>query len=444
MPFIPSTIESEKAMFAEMDIANFDDLIKIIPRSLRMQRELGLQPGLSEWELETEARLIADKNSAAGEKACFLGGGVYDHYVPKAVDFLAGRPEFYTAYTPYQAEVSQGTLQVMYEFQSMICSLSGLDVANASMYDGGSALAEACSLAMSATRKNKILISGAVNPRFISVVKTYLQNRDAEIILLRVHKGITDFADTEELIEDAACVVVQSPNYYGLLEDWRLAAGIRPDNCKALLIAVSDPIRMSVLTSPGECGADVFVGEGQMLGNEMSFGGPYLGLLAVTNKYLRKLPGRISGKTLDSDGNDAFVLTLQTREQHIRRENATSNICTNQGLMALRAAIYMSLMGKENLPKIAKLCYQKAHYAATGILKSGKYSLPFGNKFLNEFVLKIENGKSVHDFILRAEKENIFIGELVDDSKDNLLQLAFTEKRTRAQIEHLIKFLDQA
>ncbi|NOZ07313.1 MAG: aminomethyl-transferring glycine dehydrogenase subunit GcvPA [FCB group bacterium] len=441
MPYIPNTGQTEAAMFADMGISGFDELIRNIPPGLRLEGDLGLEAGLSEWELESAAQALGELNRPAGRGLCFLGGGVYDHYIPKAVDFLAGRSEFYTAYTPYQAEVSQGTLQAMYEFQSMICALSGMDVANASMYDGGSALAEACSLALAATRKTRILLSGTVNPRFISVVRTYLQNRQAEIVLLPESNGITDLSRVPELIGDAACLVVQSPNYYGVLEDWRKASSSM-GNSKALFIAVSDPLRLSVLAPPGECGADVYVGEGQMLGNELSFGGPYLGLLAVTDKYLRKLPGRISGKTVDSDGNEAYVLTLQTREQHIRRENATSNICTNQGLMALRAAIYMSLMGKENLPKIARLCFRKAHYAADRILESKKYSLPFGDQFLNEFVLKIESGRPAADLVLAAEKENIFIGAV--QNVPDLLLLAFTEKRTRAEIDRLADFLNRA
>nr|MBC8478884.1 glycine dehydrogenase [FCB group bacterium] len=267
MQYIPVTDDQERKMLAEIGVVSFEDLVKIIPDGLRWSKTMGLEPGLSEMELETETTAIAAKNKAAGNSACFLGGGVYDHYIPKIVDFISGRSEFYTAYTPYQAEVSQGTLQVMYEFQSMICALSAMDVSNASLYDGGSALAEACSMALALTRKKKILISETVNPRFIEVTRTYLQNRDTEIILLPSVKGLTDLKAAEPHLEEAAALVIQSPNYLGILEDWIPAKEILSDNQKCLLVGVSDPISLSIICPPGACGADIFVGEGQVLGN---------------------------------------------------------------------------------------------------------------------------------------------------------------------------------
>jgi len=440
MQYIPVTDDQEKRMLEEIGVQSFEDLVTIIPEGLRWQDKMGLEPGLSEMELESEALNLTDKNQAAGNGACFLGGGVYDHYIPKVVDFLSNRSEFYTAYTPYQAEVSQGTLQVMYEFQSMICALSAMDVANASLYDGGSALAEASSMALALTRKKKILISETVNPRFIEVTRTYLQNRDAEIIILPSTDGLTDLSFASEHLDDAAALVIQSPNFYGILEDWTAARQAVDGGTKCLLIGVSDPISLSIICPPGACGADIFVGEGQVLGNSMSFGGPYLGLLSVKSKYMRKLPGRISGQTVDKDGKTGYVLTLQTREQHIRRENATSNICTNQGLMALRAAIYMSVMGKDVLPKVAELCFKKAQFAAQQILETGKYLLPYGDNFIKEFIIQCKNG-SAKEIIRNARAENLFIGAIPGDSTDSLLQIAVTEKRSLDEINKLTDFL---
>ncbi len=439
MQYIPSTPEQIKEMTNAIGIDCLDDLFSIIPKTLKLKEKLGLNDSISEMELEVESQKISSLNNSASENLCFLGSGSYDHYIPKAVDFLSSRSEFYTAYTPYQAEVSQGTLQVLYEFQTMICELSGLDVANASLYDGASALAEACSIALASNKKKtKLLISSTVNPRYLEVVKTYMQNRDVELIMLPKINGKTDLSKIRNNIDEVAGVVIQSPNFFGIVEDWTAVKSELADS-KALLIAVSDPMSLSILKSPGECGADIFVGDGQTLGNPMSYGGPHLGLMAVTTKLMRKMPGRIIGKTVDVDGNVGFVLTLQTREQHIRREKATSNICTNQGLMALRSAIYMSLLGKEKLPELANLCCQKAQYTATEIDKLSCYSLPYGNQFVKEFVVK--SSKSALDIVRLAENNGIFIGTVENDETDRLIQIAVTEKRTKSDIDELISFL---
>jgi len=439
MHYIPCTDEQEKQLLSVIGIPNFEELINIIPQNLRIKDELSIGFPLSEFENESGAKLLTSKNQSASENLCFLGGGVYDHFVPKAVDAITARSEFYTAYTPYQAEVSQGTLQYLYEFQTMICELSGMDVANASLYDGGSAVAEACSLALSSTRYSKIAISRTVNPKYCKVVETYLQNRDTELIYLDSEAGKTNFSHIENHTDGLAAVVVQSPNYYGLLEDWSIVKE-RLGDSKTLLIAVSDPVSLSIIKPPGDCGADIYAGEGQSLGNYMSYGGPFIGLLAVKSRLVRRMPGRIIGKTVDKEGKEGFVLTLQTREQHIRRENATSNICTNQGLIALRATIYMSLMGKAGLPTLAKMCYEKAQYTANKLSELENIFFPFDMNFIKEFTIKIAG--SAKDVQLRALKELIFINTVDDDKSDTLIQICVTEKRTRKEIDTLIKFLN--
>lgn len=437
MHYIPCTESQEKELLDEIGISSFEELIDIIPSNLRVKDQIGIGLPLSEIEIERNSKALISKNKIASENLCFLGGGVYDHFIPKAVDAIAARSEFYTAYTPYQAEVSQGTLQYLYEFQTMICELSGMDVANASLYDGASALAEACSLAISSTRLSKIAISKTVNPKYSEVVETYLKNRDIEIIYIDSINGKTNLSQIESHIDGLAGVVIQSPNYYGIIEDW-IQAKEKLTKSKALLIAVSDPVSLSIIKSPGDCGADIYAAEGQSLGNYMSYGGPYLGLLAVKNKLMRKMPGRIVGKTVDKDGKQGFVLTLQTREQHIRRENATSNICTNQGLMALRATIYMSLMGKSGLPALAKLCFDKAQYTASKLTELNNVELPYGTDFIKEFTIKINN--SAQKVKLNALSKSIFINTIDGDETDSLLQICVTEKRTLKEISTLINF----
>jgi len=431
--YIPSNEKDEKEILTALGISNFEELVSIIPKNLRVKKGiLGLERGISELELTNFISSINTNNDAV----CFSGGGVYDHYVPKIIDFIASRSEFNTAYTPYQPEVSQGTLQYIYEFQSMICELSGLDISNASLYDGASALAEACSLAIAHTGNKKILISETVNPIYIEVTKTYLKYRDVEFIYLSKKNGITDFANIDKInLDEVACVALQSPNFFGYIEDWNMLSQILKDS-KALFIAVSDPISLSILKSPGDCGADIYVGEGQPLGNYLSYGGPNLGLFAIKEKLKRKLPGRVVGRTNDTNNKTGFVLTLQTREQHIRRSKATSNICTNQGLIALRSVIYMSLLGKEGLPKLAKLCFQKAQYAADQISKISGFSLYFNRRdFVKEFTVKTKF--SAEKIKKNAEKHKILF-DIVDK---NLIKFSFTEKRTKSDIDTLINFL---
>ena len=424
----------------KLSLKKIDDLFEIIPKKFKfnINKELNLTHPLSEQEIEKYFTDISSINRNAINSLFFMGGGSYDHYIPKVVDTISSRSEFYTAYTPYQPEVSQGTLQYLYEFQSMICSLSGMDVSNASLYDGASAVAEACSMAISATRKNKILLSSLLHPNYVSVIRTYLEPRGVDIVMIENSNSITCIKSCSNLInEDIACIVVQSPNYYGIVEDWSSFSTIKD---KALLIAVSDPVSMSLLKSPGDAGADIYVGEGQTLGNYMEFGGPYLGLLSCTKKFTRKIPGRIIGKTIDIDGNEAYSMVLQTREQHIRRDKATSNICTNQGLLALRATIYMSLMGKTGIYDIAKLSFDNAQYAADMLETKTNFKILNGNRsFLKEFI--ISSNHSSTKIQNECIENNILIDKPLNDRSDKMLLLAFTEKRTKDEIDALVSFL---
>jgi len=376
-------------------------------------------------------------NRPATTGICFLGGGVYDHYTPEAVKAIAQRSEFYTAYTPYQAEVSQGTLQVMYEFQSLVCELSGLDVANASLYDGASAAAEACSLALGVTGREKILLPETLRPNTRAVIKAYLQNRSAEIVYVNGRDGRVDLDDLAAKSADAAGLVIQSPNMLGLLEDWAAAREALADE-STLLIADADPLTLGIQESPGAAGADVYVGEGQSLGIPLSYGGPYLGLMATREKYIRRLPGRIAGRTLDQDGQPGFMMVLRTREQDIRREKATSNICTNQGLMALWATIYLSLLGKEGLQQLARLCFDKSQYLGRTIAELPGFELPFGYGYVKEFVVRTPI--PAQDLRVKTEAEGFFVGTVHWQGED-LLHLAVTEKRTRAEMANLVDFL---
>ena len=432
MKYIPNTKEDLEKMLKDIGEKSFESFLsKIIPKDLQFKEGLRIGSPLSEFDLMLDIDRIKKLNK---DLITFNGGGVYDHYVPSVVDFISSRSEFYTSYTPYQAEVSQGTLQYLYEFQSMISEVSGLAVSNASLYDGASALAEACSMAINIKNKNKILLSPTINPNYLEVLKTYLSYRNIELDFLDQEKGITSINQSAENLDEYACIVIQSPNCYGLIENWKSWA--EKNNNQTILIAVSDPISLALIKSPGECGADIYCGEGQGLGNYMNFGGPFLGLLSSKMEYIRKIPGRIIGKTEDLDGQDGYVLTLQAREQHIRRDRANSNICTNQSLLALRASIYMSLVGKQGLVEIAKICFNKAQYAAKEIEKLNNFTIPYGNSFIKEFV--VETSLDIDMLIEKAANENISISRL--EESENRLLIAVTEKRTKEDIDKLVQF----
>ena len=349
MSYLSNSEKDIEEMLRTIGVASFEELIKNIPKSFRFGREFDIPPPLSELEVTGLIQSMALKNQTG---ISFLGGGVYDHYIPAVIDTLLSRSEFYTAYTPYQPEVSQGTLQAIYEFQSMICELTQMDVTNASMYEGGSALAEAVLLASAHTGKKRILVAGTLNPRYQAILETYTRFNDITLTFLEKSGFKTDIKTlTDRLNDDIAAVVVQHPNYFGYLED-TVEMGELIKQYPALFIVFYDPVSLGLLAPPGEYGADFAIAEGQGLGNHLNFGGPYLGLFSSTQSLVRKLPGRLVGLTQDIEGKQGFVLTLQTREQHIRREKATSNICTNSGLMALAATIYLSLVGKKGMKQV--------------------------------------------------------------------------------------------
>ena len=461
-PYIPATDAEEAAMLERIGVADFEELVQTIPADLRLNGSLGLGPVLSELEVAARLGSLASLNRPAADGICFLGGGAYDHYSPVAVQAVASRSEFYTAYTPYQPEVSQGTLQAMYEFQSMVCEISGMDVANASLLDGASAAGEACVLALAATGRRKILIPETVPRAHLAVIETYLSGplgsspqgvdgpaptpsppiggvrpEEAEIVPIASKDGRVDLDDLAAKSQGAAAVLVQSPNALGLVEDW-VAARVALADDQTLLIASGDPLTLGLLASPGSCGADVYVGEGQSLGLPLSFGGPYLGLMAARQKYIRRLPGRIIGRTVDQTGKTGFVMVLRTREQDIRREKATSNICTNQGLMALWATLYLALLGKGGIGRLAELCFQKSQYLADKIADLPGYELPFGRGFVKEFVVRPP--VPAEELRGQAEAEGFFLGTITWRG-EGLLQLAVTEKRTRQELDRLVEFL---
>ncbi|NOR44980.1 MAG: aminomethyl-transferring glycine dehydrogenase subunit GcvPA [Candidatus Delongbacteria bacterium] len=349
MPYISNTDKDREEMLEAIGVSDFNELLKDIPEEFKAECRIDLPDGISEYEITKEMSKLAAKNLNTANMTSYLGAGSYDHYIPSITGYLASRPEFQTAYTPYQAEVSQGTLQSIYEYQTMICNLTGMHVSNASMYDGASSMAEAAILACRQTRKNKILIASTVNPANTEVVKTFTNSVGYSIEFVNEDNGTVSLAEYESKIDDTtACVIVQTPNFYGNLEDLEGLADLVHSK-KALLIVSIDPISVGLFKKPSEYGADIVVAEGQALGLQQGFGGPYLGVFATSKKLMRKIPGRVVGVTEDTDGKRGFVLTMQTREQHIRRDKATSNICSNQALCALTAAIYMSTMGEEGL-----------------------------------------------------------------------------------------------
>ncbi|UCC71798.1 MAG: aminomethyl-transferring glycine dehydrogenase subunit GcvPA [Gemmatimonadota bacterium] len=446
MSFVPHSAADRQEMLRTIGASSEDDLFADIPEKLRLKAPLDLPPALSEWEAVRTLQQLAGESR---QLICFAGAGYYDHYVPAVVDHLIRRSEFYTAYTPYQAEVSQGTLQSIYEFQSMVCELMGLDVANASMYDGASAMAEAAVMARAIQKKrDKIVVSITANPHYRQVLATYNLGLQMPVeIAPRTASGLTDPDGLRDLVDDkTAAVIVQSPNFYGLIEDFEGAAGIAHD-AGALLIAVVDPVSLALLKSPGECGADIAVAEGQPFGIPLSYGGPVLGLFAARQRHIRQMPGRIVGVTEDVDGERGFVLTLQTREQHIRREKATSNICTNQGLCALAATIYLSTLGRDGLRQVAETSAQIAHYAYDRIVGETELEPMFPDApFFREFALKTK--RPAREIIGRGAERGILAGVALSrfphiDVDDGLL-IALTEKRSKDDVELLLDVLKEA
>ncbi len=439
-PYLPHTDEEIKQMLEEVGVGSLEELFSDIPQDLILDRDLKMDDSKSEIELRRIFNELVSRNTCTNSLVCFLGAGAYDHYIPSIVDFLSSRSEFYTAYTPYQPEMSQGTLQVMFEYQSMITELTGLEVSNASLYDGASACAEAAFLASSSTRRNKIIVSKTVNPNTIKVLKTYTAAKDIELLEVDMKDGQTDYKALKDMLDkDTAAVVIQSPNFFGVIEDIEAVEPAVHKN-KSLLIQSADPLSLAVLKSPGEMGVDIAVGDGQPFGIPLSYGGPYLGYIAVTKKLMRKIPGRIAGQTVDTEGERGFVLTLQAREQHIRRHRATSNITSNQALMATRATIYLSALGKEGLKEVATQTAQKAAYAAKELVKTGNYEMMFDKPFFREFALKSNcNVDKVNKNLL--EKRVLGGYNLEQDYPElgSSVLLSVTEKRTKEQIDNLVK-----
>lgn len=428
-------------MLARIGVSSIEELFAPIPAALRLNRPLDVPRALTEIELTQHMSALAGQNQAAGDGVCFLGGGSYDHFIPSVVDAIASRSEFYTAYTPYQAEASQGSLQAFFEYQTLICELTGLDVANASLYEGGSGVAEAVIMALNTSEgRREVIVAESVHPEYRQTLTTYLANLNVTIKTLPTPDGFLNPDDLKKAIGDqTVAVVVQHPNFFGHLEETQAVADIA--KAKGALFVVSfDPISLGMLKRPGQYGADIAVAEGQCLGTPMGYGGPYLGILACKQEFVRKMPGRLVGQTIDRNGKRCWVLTLQTREQHIRREKATSNICTNQGLFALRAAVYLAALGPQGLKETAELCLQKAHYAADQLGKLPRVSLKFKRPFFKEFTVKLPG--NVPGMLTELLKTNIHGGLHQGrwfPSLGDCLTIAVTEKRTKAEIDSLVE-----
>lgn len=442
MAYIFNTPDEQQDMLRTIGVESIEELFAQIPAGLQLNRELDLDAGLSEPALEAAMRKLAAANVGPSQRVCFLGGGAYDHFIPAAVDEVVSRGEYYTAYTPYQAEASQGSLQAFYEYQTLICQLSGMDVSNASLYEGGTAVSEAVFMAMRQTRRHtRIVVAGSLHPEYHQVLETYLKHLDCEIHVVPATGGTVDVAEVTAALDDqTACLVIQQPNFYGCLEDAAaLTAAARERG--ALAIVSFDPLSLGLLPRPGDYGADIAVAEGQSLGIPLQYGGPWLGIMACRKEFVRRMPGRLIGQTVDRHGQRCFALNLQAREQHIRRDKATSNICTNQGLLALRATVYLSLMGPQGLRDAAELCCRKARLAADLLTAVDGIELMFDRPFFKEFALKITG--DVAAMQERARRAGFDIGPefsrfpaLPEDTRDGLL-VAVTEQRTSDEIRQL-------
>jgi glycine dehydrogenase subunit 1 len=445
MRYIANTPAEQREMLRTIGAGSIEDLLVKVPAKARLARPLALPDALAETDLVRHLRARAARNADADGYACFLGGGSYDHYIPSPINHLISRGEFFTAYTPYQPEASQGTLRTIYEYQTMIAELTGMDVANASIYDGASSLAEAALMAHAVTERREIVLARGVNPLYRRVVATYCEGPGIRLRDVPAPDGALDGdALRKAVTTKTAAVVVQSPNFFGCFEDVAAAAEIA-HAAGALLVVVADPVNLGVLEAPGRLGADIVVGEGQGLGVPMSFGGPNLGVFAARNALVRRMPGRLVGATVDRDGKRGFVLTLQTREQHIRRAKATSNICTNVALCALMATIYVATLGKQGLAKVGELSSAKAHYAAERLAAVPGVSLRFAQPFFKEFTLKLP--KSPERVVARLARDRILAGvplKTFDRTLADCLLVAVTEKRTKAEIDAYADALGRA
>lgn len=422
--YIPSTVSQQEEMLKEAGFSSLGDLYRDVPEDLKLQGELNLPEGLSELETAKTMRRIASHNKVY--ESVFRGAGAYRHYIPAIVKSVVNKEEFVTAYTPYQAEISQGVLQSIFEYQTMICELTGMEVANASVYDGAVAAAEAVSMCRS-PKKKKVFVSGAVHPDALKVIRTYCWAAGEEVCVLPAKDGRTDLS---ALDGEATCLYVQQPNYYGVIEDLKQISETA-HGFGLTVIAGCEPFAMCLLETPAECGVDIAVGEGQPLGMPLSFGGPYLGFMATNTKLMRKLPGRIVGETTDTEGRRAFVLTLQAREQHIRREKASSNVCSNEALCALTASVYLAAMGPEGMKEAARQCYSKAHYLADRLEEAGLKRI-YEADFFNEFVTACDDPEAL---LARLDEKGILGGLPVE----NGILWCATELNSKAEIDALVK-----
>jgi glycine dehydrogenase subunit 1 len=445
MRYTQITDDQVHTMLRDIGAGTINDLFAPIPAKFRRTAPLDIPKGVSELEMLADAKALAGKNRHCEELTCFLGGGAYDHFIPTVVDALAAQSEFLTAYTPYQAEASQGVLQLFYEFQTMVCMLTGMEAANASMYEGASAAAEAVLMALGITGRTKVAVAESVHPDTRRALATYLDQQGTELVTIPMRDGVIDRkAFGEAVASEPAAVVLQTPNFFGGLERLDQLIPVAHEH-GAIVVVSTDPLACGVLKPPGAFNADIVVGEGQALGVPLQYGGPYLGLMAAREKFLRKLPGRIVGMTTDSEGKRGFCLTLQTREQHIKRERATSNICTNQGLLAMRAAIYLATMGKKGVTDVASQCFDKAHYAADRIGRVKGYSLAFPAPFFKEFTVRTTRDVKR---VLEACRARGILGGVplapFDAKYADCFLVAVTEKRSKQEIDALAAALDGA
>ncbi|HXZ29645.1 MAG TPA: aminomethyl-transferring glycine dehydrogenase subunit GcvPA [Dehalococcoidia bacterium] len=427
-PYLPNTDADRSTMLREIGASSIEELFQDIPERLR-HAQFKLPRPLSEAELRKELSQLANRNVSLENYACFLGAGSYRHFIPGTVEHVISRSEFYTAYTPYQAEVSQGTLQGAYEYQSLVCQLTGMEVSNAGMYDGSTAAAEAAIMACMITKRGKVAVATTVNPTYRDVIRTYVKGRNFSMETVELGSSLSS---------DCACLVVQQPNFFGHLEEME-AHVQKAHEVGALFIAVVDPISLGLFGPPGQYEADIAVADGQALGTPPSFGGPGLGVLACRREYLRQMPGRIVGKTVDVEGQPGYVMTLVTREQYIRRERATSNICTSEALMALAAAVYLATLGRRGLRQVAELCYHKAHYAAERVARLKGYSLVFPKPFFKEFAIRCPVAPSR---INQALFNEAIIGGLdISHTINNAMLFCVTEMNTKQEIDKLVEIL---
>ncbi len=443
MHYLPLTSQDEKEILERLGFSSFQELLDhIIPKELQYQGKCGLPDAVSEHDMRKILSDIAGKNLNSNSYISFLGAGVYDHYIPAIVDSLISRSEFYTAYTPYQAEVSQGTLQTIFEYQSVICELTGMEVSNASMYDGGSALAEACHMASTINKKNKIILTELIHPFYQKIVYTYTRECGMEIVICPSKNGVVDLDALKNLLDDTTCCVcVQQPNFYGYLERMSdIDQLVHKKN--ALLISLVDPMSLGVIAPPGEYNADIAVGEGQALGIPQGFGGPLLGIFASKQDYVRSLPGRIVGETIDIDGRRGYVLTLQTREQHIRREKATSNICTNEALLALSSLIYLCSLGKQGIIDVGNLCLAKSHYLHKRIKELKGIKSAYEQEFFKEFTVETEKpAQEIVDALLEYKILGGVPLSMFSKRLSNHLLISVTEKRSKEEIDTFVENL---